>query len=389
MTEDSLPVQQPQSQQPYSTGANEKQEPGRGPYPPAQALRGQQPAVNHLADAHSGQPKTKASGRRTAGGIVGIVLGVFLLVPALVMLEDKHLGFMSFLIFLAALGNIVGGVMMLLKLGTQTRWAPVTLLIAAVAAVMLGIIGPLFLLFNLALLMVSLALAIPIGILILPELAEQRRNATPQQPRYPPRPYAQVPAPHAQAPVPYLQGTQSEAYHATRQPSPGARKAAGIVAIALGAWELAASQQGYAMYIDYDGNLNALSYALMFLVLGVATAGAGIALLVLGRRKKDVVPVVLIGLAALAILVGVSSTVRQLYAVIPTAITALLAVAVLILLGIELAAKKRHIDPRAHCHELRPRFDVHIAAFDGRPSVTATQPDSRFGMLVRGEAAAV
>lgn len=127
--------------------------------------------------AHPALPEAKASGRQKAAAIMAIILGVLLLVPALVMLEDSDLGFMAFLIFLAALGNITVGILMLVKLGAQTGWAPVTLIIATASVVMLGIVGPMLGLFNLALLMLSLPLTVPIGILLGLELAKQKRRA--------------------------------------------------------------------------------------------------------------------------------------------------------------------------------------------------------------------
>lgn len=143
-------------------------------------------------------PELKASGRQKAAGIMAIILGVLLLLPALVMLEDSHLGLMAFLIFMAALGNITVGILMLVKLGAQTKWAPVTLIIATASVVMLGIIGPIFDLFNLALLMLSLPLVVPIGILLGLELAKQKRKAAPPRSSYSSGPSGREPQFHAQ-----------------------------------------------------------------------------------------------------------------------------------------------------------------------------------------------
>jgi hypothetical protein len=71
---------------------------------------------------------------------------------------------------------------------------------------MLGIIGPLLDLFNFALLMVSLSLAIPIGLLLGLELAKQKRLAAPpRSPYYSSGPYAQASETYAQTPAPYTQ----------------------------------------------------------------------------------------------------------------------------------------------------------------------------------------
>lgn len=176
---------------------------GQQPYP---APHPQPFAPQYAPAPRPGHPEMKVSGRRKAAGIVGIILGVLLLLPALAMLEVTHVGFMGLLMFLTALGNITVGILILVKFGARTKWAPVTLLSTSATAVMLGIIGPFLDLFNLALLFVSLPLAIPIGLLLGSELAKQKRLVTPHRaPCYPSGPYAQASETYAQTPAPYAQ----------------------------------------------------------------------------------------------------------------------------------------------------------------------------------------
>lgn len=147
---------------------------GQAPYEPV-ASHG---PVRAMPTRRPALPEVKASGRRKPAGIMAIILGALLLLPALVMLEDADLGLMASLLFLAALGNMTIGVLVLVKLGGQSNWAPVALMIAAASVVILGIIGPIFGLFNLALLMISLPLVVPIGILAGLELAKEKRRTS-------------------------------------------------------------------------------------------------------------------------------------------------------------------------------------------------------------------
>ncbi|MBT2588553.1 hypothetical protein [Arthrobacter sp. ISL-95] len=198
------PAPTPSSNQASEQGSYAPADYGQQPY---RAPRQQPFAPQYAPAPRPGQPEMKASGRRKAAGIVGIILGILLLLPALVMLEDTHLGVMAFLMFLTALGNITVGILILVKLGARAKWAPVTLLSTSATAVMLGIIGPLLDLFNLALLMISLPLVIPIGLLLGSELAKQKRLVTPHRaPSYPSGTYAQASETYAQTPASYTPG---------------------------------------------------------------------------------------------------------------------------------------------------------------------------------------
>jgi hypothetical protein len=147
MTENMLPGSRPQNEAasaaesngplgeapdaPTAYGKRLDEAPQQSPTPHYASHGSLQPA----SAARPALPEVKASGRQKAAGIMAIILGVLLLLPALVMLEDSDLGFMAFLIFLAALGNITVGILMLVKLGAQTSWAPVTLIIATASVV--------------------------------------------------------------------------------------------------------------------------------------------------------------------------------------------------------------------------------------------------------------
>ncbi|MEV7663542.1 hypothetical protein [Paenarthrobacter sp. NPDC089316] len=203
---------------------NSNQAPEQGPYVPA--VYGQQPYPQRFAPQYApaprpGLPDMKVPGRRKAAGIVGIILGVLFLLPALVMLEDTHLGFMALLIFLTAFGNITVGILILVKFGARTKWAPVTLLSTSGTAVMLGIIGPLLDLFNFALLIITLPLAIPIALLLGSDLAKQKRLVTPHRAlHFPAGPYKHAPETYAPTPAPHTPNAYALPPEAPRATAP-------------------------------------------------------------------------------------------------------------------------------------------------------------------------
>lgn len=95
------------------------------------------------------------------------------------------------------------------------------------------------------------------------------------------------------------------------------------------------------MFVDYDGNVYALTYTVLFGLLGLGLLASGIILLVKSRDRKGIVPFVILGLTAATAIVAVTSTIRQLYGPGPTVVTVLLCLPIFILLGIGIAKEKR------------------------------------------------
>lgn len=100
--------QQPYNQQPYG-------QPQYAPYPP-----------QHYAPqwAAAAPAKTKSSGYRVAAGIIGIVLGFFMLIEA--GPGFGHNAFIALLLLIAALGNLSAGIVLLTMQRGRTRGAPIT-----------------------------------------------------------------------------------------------------------------------------------------------------------------------------------------------------------------------------------------------------------------------
>lgn len=99
--------QQPYQQQPYG-------QPQYASYPPLQY----EPQWGQTA------PRLKSSGFRVAAGIVGIVLGFFLLIASIV--ASSYNGFGGFLLLVSALGNITSGIVLLAMQRGRGRGAPIT-----------------------------------------------------------------------------------------------------------------------------------------------------------------------------------------------------------------------------------------------------------------------
>lgn len=99
--------QQPYTQQPYG-------QPQYGPYPPQAAPQW----------APAAQPKRKSSGFRLAAGIVGIVLGFFLMMGSSAGFSANSIA--GLLLLLAGLGNITTGIVLLAMQRGTTRGAPIT-----------------------------------------------------------------------------------------------------------------------------------------------------------------------------------------------------------------------------------------------------------------------
>jgi hypothetical protein len=134
------------------------------------------------------QPRAKSSGFRVAAGIIGIVLGVWLLVPSIAGFQNTGgVVFMAFLILLAALANITAGILLLVNQRSRTNGAPATSLSAAGSALLLGFIGVAVEYYGAALFVTSLLLAAPVLILLGIGLSREKRGALPlpslQKPR--------------------------------------------------------------------------------------------------------------------------------------------------------------------------------------------------------------
>jgi hypothetical protein len=105
-------------------------------------------------------PRPKSSGFRVAAGIIGIVLGGWLLIPSIA--GFRHTGgtvFMAFLVLLGALGNLTAGIVLLANQRGRTQGAPVTSLSGAGLAILLGVLGMAFPYFGALLFVSSLVLA--------------------------------------------------------------------------------------------------------------------------------------------------------------------------------------------------------------------------------------
>lgn len=124
-----------------------------------------------------GLPGAKSSGFRVAAGIVSIVFGTLLLLPAIAGARSSGIAFMALLILLAALGNITSGILLLAHQRHRTKWAPVTSISTAGFALLLGFIGLTIDYYGGALLVISMLLAAPVLILLGIGLARENRIA--------------------------------------------------------------------------------------------------------------------------------------------------------------------------------------------------------------------
>lgn len=105
--------QQPYPQQPY-------QQPSYGQQPQYAAY----PQQQYAPQWGQAVPRPKSSGFRVAAGIVGIVLGFFLLIASVV--ASSYNGFGGFLLVVAALGNLTSGIVLLAMQRGRGRGAPIT-----------------------------------------------------------------------------------------------------------------------------------------------------------------------------------------------------------------------------------------------------------------------
>lgn len=148
---------------------------GQAPYQQPQAPQyASYPPQQYASTGYPGQPK--ASGFRITAGIIGIVLGIWILKPAIAGMGSGET-FPAFLILLAALGNITAGILLLVKQRARSKWAPVTLLSTAGASLVLSLMGLAVDYYGPVLLVTVLPLTIPIGVLLGLGLAKEKRGA--------------------------------------------------------------------------------------------------------------------------------------------------------------------------------------------------------------------
>ena len=155
--------QAPYSQQYYAP-------PQFAPYPPQQY-----PPAAQWGPA--GPLKPRSSGFRVAAGIVGIVLGTWLLVPSIAGFSEGSTGFMAFLILVAAIGNITAGIVLLANQRGRSQGPPITSLSFAGFALLLGVIGLAVEYYGAALLVTTLLLAAPVLIVLGIGLSREKRGA--------------------------------------------------------------------------------------------------------------------------------------------------------------------------------------------------------------------
>lgn len=137
-----------------------------------------QPFGAYAKGPYSSNPdRSKSSGFRVAAGIVGIVCGVWFLVPSIAgFQEEGGTALMALPILVAALGNVAAGIVLLANQRRRSQWAPVASLVFAGLAMLLGMIGVAVPYYGPALLVSALALAAPVLIVMGIGLAKERRG---------------------------------------------------------------------------------------------------------------------------------------------------------------------------------------------------------------------
>ncbi|WP_427004745.1 hypothetical protein [Pseudarthrobacter sp. H2] len=137
------------------------------PYPPQQYVPQWAPAGPRLP---------KSSGFRVASGIVGIVLGAWLFIPSIAGF-GHGLAFLAFMVLIAALGNLVAGIVLLANQRGRLRGAPVTALSFAGFTLFLGLIALAVEYFGPALLVTTLPLATAVLVVMGIGLSREKRGA--------------------------------------------------------------------------------------------------------------------------------------------------------------------------------------------------------------------
>ncbi|MEN8584696.1 hypothetical protein ABFP37_18535 [Burkholderia sp. RS01] len=123
-----------------------------------------------------GPPKAKSSGFRVASGIIGIVLGTFLLIPAIAGFGDGSTVFMALSVLVAALGNITAGIVLLANQRGRSQGPIITSLTFAGLALLLGCIGMAVTYYGATLLVSTLLLASPVLIILGIGLSREKRG---------------------------------------------------------------------------------------------------------------------------------------------------------------------------------------------------------------------
>lgn len=138
----------------------------------------QQPFGAYAMGAHGSKPgRPKSSGFRVAAGIVGIICGVWFVVPSIAGFQDEGgTAFMALLILVAALGNVAAGIVLLANQRQRSQWAPVASLVFAGFAMLLGLTGMAVPYYGPALLVSAVALAAPVLIVMGIGLAKERHG---------------------------------------------------------------------------------------------------------------------------------------------------------------------------------------------------------------------
>jgi hypothetical protein len=113
--------------------------------------------------------KPASSGYRVASGIIGIVLGAWLFLPALVGME--------FFVLIAALGNITAGIVLLANQRSRQKGSPVTALIFAGLVLLLGLLDVVLPFMGMLLPLAAVFLALPLIIVMSIGLAKEKRSA--------------------------------------------------------------------------------------------------------------------------------------------------------------------------------------------------------------------
>lgn len=155
----------PAPQPPY--GQHPYPQPQLAPYPPQQ----------YAPAPWAAGPKPKSSGYRVAAGIVGIVLGIWLLIPSISGFEESGEGLMSFVLLVAALGNVTAGIILLATQRSRYQGPPITSLSFAGLALLLGVIGLAVPYFGITLLFFTLLLAVPVLVVMGIGLSREKRGA--------------------------------------------------------------------------------------------------------------------------------------------------------------------------------------------------------------------
>lgn len=95
--------------------------------------------------------------------------------PAIAGMSSGTAPFLGFLILMAGLGNITAGILLLVNKRARTKWAPVTLLSTAGAALLLAVIGLTIDYYGTVPLVTLVPLVTPIAVLLGIGLAKEKR----------------------------------------------------------------------------------------------------------------------------------------------------------------------------------------------------------------------